>query len=189
MSSASEWKETMLLGPLAKSKCSICSFSLISDTSAIRGQYSKWIFGAGTWDGVGPTLPLLPLTLYCSNSRISAGKKQSFLVRHMALLTHILSYAHEIFFLGPSRVRQSSVSSRSTCSAQRVPGQEELDSGTPVSVWRRGCSNVRTLSAVTAPHRTHIKAFVIPSGDRQVWSASFSNQTGSSGSVRDWLKK
>lgn len=42
--------------------------SLVSTISSIRGQYIKWIFGAGRWNKSLPH-PLLSLTWYCSTSR------------------------------------------------------------------------------------------------------------------------
>ena len=52
--------------------------SLISDTSSIRGQYIKWIFGAGGWNR-SLLRPLHASTWYCSTSRNGApptgGKK------------------------------------------------------------------------------------------------------------------
>ena len=56
--------------------------SLISDTSSIRGQYIKWIFGAGSWNR-SLLHPLHASTWYCSTSRngvppqgVSLGKKK-----------------------------------------------------------------------------------------------------------------
>ena len=45
--------------------------SLISDTSSIRGQYIKWIFGAGSWNR-SLLRPLHASTWYCSTSRNGA---------------------------------------------------------------------------------------------------------------------
>lgn len=45
--------------------------SLISDTSSIRGQYIKWIFGAGRWNR-SLLRPLRASTWYCSTSRNGA---------------------------------------------------------------------------------------------------------------------
>lgn len=58
--------------------------SLISDTSSIRGQYIKWIFGAGRWNR-SLLRPLRASTWYCSTSgngapprgRLSVTKRDS----------------------------------------------------------------------------------------------------------------
>ena len=45
--------------------------SLISDTFSIRGQYIKWVFGAGSWNR-SLLRPLHASTWYCSTSRNGA---------------------------------------------------------------------------------------------------------------------
>ena len=60
--------------------------SLISDTSSIRGQYIKWIFGAGSWNR-SLLRPLHASTWYCSTSRNGAPPTGNNLCHHKGRLS------------------------------------------------------------------------------------------------------